>query len=239
MEDYDVAHYVVRELYVAGSGLLLKSDAMQIEYRLFAHYARPPGVMAAYRADPYTDFHNAVMEMVRRVHATITRERTKDLNFAKIYGAGLSKIAVMLGLEENVVRPFVRAYDRTFPEAERLLKRCMRVAEDRGYVKTLLGRRARFPHRIRLHKALNAVIQGSAADINKQKIVELYRTRKQTGLKLRLTIHDEAVGDVPNVEAARAVAQVLNAQSFTTEVPILWETKVGPNWANGKALEVA
>jgi len=84
---------------------------------------------------------------------------------------------------------------------------------------------------------LNGVIQGSAADIMKLKLVELYKTRKETGLILRMTVHDEVCGDVPDVESARKVDEVLNSQSgFVSElrVPILWDTKFGANWKECK-----
>jgi len=236
-DDSSLGQYIIRELFVPGSGLWFSSDAEQIEYRLFAHYAKPPRVLAAYARDPYTDFHNAVMEMILQTTKTaISRERTKDVNFAKIYGAGLRKIALMLGLPIDVVRPLIRAYDSAFPEAQKLLTEASDLAESRGYVKTILGRRARFPQKFGLHAALNRVIQGTAADINKRKLVELYKARKQTGLVMRFTVHDEVNGDVPDVEAARMCDRILNEQSYPTVVPILWKSKVGPNWARGEKI---
>jgi DNA polymerase-1 len=231
--------YPIRQLFVPESGLWLGADASQIEYRLFAHYAKPPAVIKAYAENPETDFHAFVMSMVQQVRSDITRERTKDLNFAKIYGAGANKIAIMLGLSPEEASPFVTAYDRTFPQARTLMDESMRVAEKRGYVKTMLGRRARFPNGKFLHAALNRVIQGTAADINKMKLVELHKERKYTGLKLRFTVHDEADGDVPDVEAGRRVREVLNRQSLPTRVPILWNVGVGPNWGSCKSVTEA
>jgi DNA polymerase I-like protein with 3'-5' exonuclease and polymerase domains len=95
---------------------------------------------------------------------------------------------------------------------------------------TITGRRSRFPEHHRLHKALNAVIQGTAADIAKQKSVELHRARKQIGLTLRFPVHDEFVGDVVDLESKRMVQELLNQQSFKMNVLILWDVKVGANW---------
>jgi DNA polymerase I-like protein with 3'-5' exonuclease and polymerase domains len=147
-------------------------------------------------------------------------------------------------------------YNREMPEVRPLLKQaahlaqtkcdkwCNRTPESRelhkrfkhnGFVRTVLGRRSRFPYNDRLHKALNAVIQGSAADIMKQKLVELHAERKRTGFVMRMTVHDEVCGDVPNEESAAMVSEILNRQSFPQiRVPILWAGKTGNNWAECK-----
>lgn len=229
--DPELEGFAIRELFIPESGLWGTADAEQIEYRLFAHFAKPPRVLEAYAKDPRTDFHNLVMDdMIRPIKADITRPLTKDLNFAKIFGAQLARVARMLRLTEQEAQPFVRAYDRAFPEAERLLKTAARLAERRGYVRTLLGRRARFAPEEPTYSALNRVIQGTAADEMKLKLVELHRHRKETGFKLRFTVHDEVNGDVPDVEAAQKVKEILNRQILETRVPLFWAVGVGPNW---------
>jgi len=226
-----IKDFIIRELFIPEPGSLwFHADARQIEYRLFAHFANVRRILDRYVEDPLTDFHNVVLEMVRPVVAAITRNQAKDLNFAKIYGAGLAKIAAMLGVDETEAARFVNAYDRAFPEAKMLLQRASRTAKERGFVRTMLGRRAYFPGGEFLHAALNRVIQGTAADIMKLKIVELHRERKRTGFKMRLTMHDEVDGDVPDLESARMVTEILDRQSLDTRVPILWETGTGANW---------
>jgi len=151
-------------------------------------------------------------------------------------------------------------YNREVPEVKPLLKRAMHLAmskcrepqfpgdrhacnpqdelhrkyKHRGYVKTMLGRRSRFPNDYKIHKALNSVIQGSAADIMKTKLVELYERRKELGFTMRMTIHDEICGDVPDVETAQRISEILNTQSFELAVPILWAIGTGKNWAEAK-----
>ena len=164
-----------------------------------------------------------------------------------LYGAGIRKIAHMLHVPEDEAKTFVQAYDSAFPEVKRLLTLAARRAEERGWVKTLSGRRIRFVRSCecracarmgpRFHKALNGVIQGSAADVMKTKLVELHAERKYTGLKMRFTVHDEVCGDVPDHAAAGRVHEVLNRQSYELKVPILWETAVGPNWGKVTALK--
>lgn len=102
----------------------------------------------------------------------------------------------------------------------------------RGYVKTLLGRRSRFPNDYKVYRGLNRVISGSAADINKQKLVELHKERKHTGFLLRLTVHDAVGGDAQEGDTRDKVSEILNRQSFPElKVDILWECKTGANWA--------
>jgi DNA polymerase-1 len=224
-----VYKYNPRELFIAAKGLYLSADAMQIEFRGFAHYAESAALDAAYAADPRVSFHEVVWEIVKPF-ADIEYKPLKNTNFAKLYGAGIKKIAYMTGMSEEDARVFVRIYDEKFPDAARLLHQASRLASNRGYVRTILGRRARFPERQRLHKALNGVIQGTAADIMKTKLVELYQERAQTGLVLRMTVHDEVCGDVPDRRAAERVQALLDRQSLALRVPILWDVKTGANW---------
>ena len=228
--------YIIRELFIPEEGKKwVSADADQIEYRLFAHYSRSKKILSRYDADPTVSFHRIVEEMIRPFKPDIAYKSVKNLNFAKIYGAGLKKIAEMLGLERSESDRFVRIYDREFPEAAALLQEAKNIATRRGYVKTILGRRCRFPKTIpledrRIHKALNGVIQGSAADEMKLKLIELHRERKNTGLKLRLTNHDEACGDGED-GTCEAVREVLNAQILDVRAPLLWSVDAGPHWA--------
>lgn len=142
-----------------------------------------------------------------------------------------------------------RIYDDVVPEVKGLLARASHLAKSecddwcnrhdslharwahRGWVATIMGRRTRFPGGKRLHKALNGVIQGSAADINKRKLIELHKARKDTRLLMRFTVHDEVDGDIPDQEHAEKVRKILDTQSFPKlKVPILWDVGTGANW---------
>jgi DNA polymerase-1 len=228
-DSHDDEIFIIRQLFIAASGLFMSADASQVEYRGFAHYSASPKILKVYQDNPNADFHNTVREMILRIR-DITRKRTKDVNFALIFGAGKAKTAAMLNLPMADANVLVEAYHEAFPEARALMRRAMHIAKHRGYVMTITGRRSRFPEHHRLHKALNAVIQGTAADIAKQKSVELHRARKQIGLTLRFPVHDEFVGDVVDLESKRMVQELLNQQSFKMNVLILWDVKVGANW---------
>lgn len=227
--------YVIREVFVPGSGLLFSVDAAQIEYRLFAHYANSQPIIEAYREDPWLKYHKVVHAMLTPYKPDLLYKATKNLNFAYIYGAGPDKLSEMLGLPVSETLKVIRIYEREIPEARKLRNLAESTAKRRGYVRTLLGRRARFPGGDRSHKALNSIIQGTAADIMKEKTIEVHKAIKAgdlpDGTKLRLTVHDELVGDVPNQEAADAIAEILNTQTFDLSVPILWEMETGENWA--------
>ena len=275
--------YVVRKLFVPGPGeaCWLSSDMDQVEYRLFAHYANDPLVLAAYNAPPphrtaiiggkqvfltgpHADFHAVVMELLHQVNPNLNRKLTKNINFAKIYGAKLLKFALMIGTITEAVwkelnerfrgaiahkdwqtvreiyadprlqtaRELESAYNRMFPAVEPLLKRASLVAQERGYVMTLMGRRARLTERY--HASLNRIIQGGAADINKRVLVEVYRARKALGLVMRLTVHDEVCCGLRDAAMVNDVDKLLNTQYFDLRVPILWSTATGKNWAECK-----
>jgi DNA polymerase-1 len=230
-DDAELSGYKVRELYVPAKGKKkFKGDAEQIEYRFFAHYAKPPKVLAAYAENPHTDFHNVVWEMLKTVKKDITRDLVKDCNFAALYGAGVDKWARMMGITEGEARKVYRAYHHMVPEAKRLLDTAMDLARKRGYVRTILGRRARFEGQVAFYSALNRVIQGSAADEMKIKLLELHRRRRETGFNLQFTVHDEVVGDVHNEASAKLVTEILNTQMLNTRVPLFWKTGTGANW---------
>jgi DNA polymerase-1 len=228
--------YVIRELFIPEHGKLwLSADADQIEFRLFAHYANSDHLNRAYAADPHVDFHNFVMSMIQAVIANFSRDHAKGINFGKLYGMGKAKMRRELGLDDNdeqrrLADMLFEAYDAEFPEAKRLMNAASRAAEERGWVKTYLGRRAHFPAKERLHSALNRVIQGTAADVMKLKILELYKAREYTQFLMRMTVHDEVDGDIPDISYKDRVAEVLNSQALPLRIPILWGIDTGENW---------
>lgn len=262
-----------RRLFIpAPDAQYLEADAAQIQYRIFAHHANNPQVLAGYAADPRASFHKMIMKKIVPYKPDLNYESLKSMNFMKIFGGGLIKIAVMMKFiteEEGEeireartqwsdprlkpAREIKAIYDREMPEVEPLLRKsahlamsecddyCRKTAESRmlhklyehrGYVKTVLGRRSRFPNNYRLHKAFCMVDQGSEGDIVKTKIVELHKARKQTGFLLRQTVHDSVGGDAQGPETLARVDAILNTQSFPQlRVPILWECATGANWA--------
>jgi DNA polymerase-1 len=238
----------IRELFIAPAGeYVFAADAKQIEFRLFAHFSKSPRLLKAYQDDPDMSFHVFVGDIIKKVKPDVSYGKTKDTNFAKVYNAGKDQVAFMLELPRAESDIFVDLYDREFPEVKRLNRLAMDRAQARGYVKSILGRRSRFPYtrelfgksgpgefygdeRYRVHKALNSVIQPSAADIMKLKMVEAHRLRKEMGFTPRMTVHDELGGSIVSKEGAAELAELLDAQSVPCRVPILWDAKIGMNW---------
>lgn len=269
-DSHDDDIFLIRKLHIAKPGhLFFSSDMMQVEYRIFASLAGNPAILRAYQDNPRLSFHKHVHAMLSE-YKPVPYSDVKNLNFAYLYGAGLPKMAHMMGyitqaelrdIQQDTASRFFdprlqqpreirRHYEELMPEAKRLLQMASHLAmpkcndrcntEDtlhakvahRGYVRTLLGRRARFPFGQRTHKGLNAIIQGTGADILKQKLVEVHRERKRTGFVLSASVHDEIIGSAPSRESARMVDEILNRQSFPQiKVPLLWESGIGPNWA--------
>lgn len=152
----------------------------------------------------------------------------------------------------KLIHEIEAAYKQAHPEAGELLDRASHLAKfscdkyckkndalhqqypHRGFVKTMLGRRSRFPTNYKTYIGLNRILQGTGADIMKKKIVELHKARKDTGFVMRITNHDAVLGDALEPTTLEKVSMILNRQSFALRVPILWECGIGRNWAETK-----
>lgn len=229
--------YMVRSLFIARpGGLFISADAMQIEYRIFAHYSGSEMLLKAYAANPLVSFHEIIGEMIRKIRPDIEYDHIKIINFTKLYGGGKGKIAESLKLPRSVSDKFVDAYDQMIPEVNITTRRCAKRAEEMGYVRDLIGRRARFEgvNKRYSYKAFNRVGQGGAASVFKTKAVELHKCRKETGFVMGPPVHDEFTGTVQDQKGAEMVKEILNKQSFPLKVPILWSVGTGANWAEAK-----
>lgn len=248
IEDFESNDWIIRELYVPSPGRWwLSADAKQIEYRLFADYSGSENLLRAYRENPEVDFHELVQnKLVDRAHVIRkllaagntkrARKLAKNINFAKLFGAGLEKIAGMLEMPPSDAQAFIDDYDRTFPEVAQFTQRVISLARSRGWVRTRLGRRARFHYEdARYYSAVNRIIQGTAADIMKLKMLLLHQERKTLGIVPRFTVHDEYNCDVESPShAARVDAALHEAAIPEIKIPILWDVQIGSNWARTK-----
>ncbi len=235
--------YIVRECVIPDDGFLtLAADARQIEPRLFVHYAQDEQLLKAYRKNPNLDFYtDLVHPLLLKIPSYAAmppktqRMYNKTGTLGKFYGLSNEESAAdQLKCSPAEAADFMESYDKAFPAVGRLMRLAMSLAKRRGYVKTILGRRARFPNGEKLHTTVNRVMQGSAADINKVKLKEVYDNRATLGIsKMRLTVHDEIVGDIdPDPKYKQLVQELLDTQSVPTSVKILWDAGTGANWAN-------
>jgi DNA polymerase I-like protein with 3'-5' exonuclease and polymerase domains len=253
---------LIRYLFIGGPlGPFLAADAAQIEYRLFASYARRREILEAYAKDPDLSFHKLVHAMILPYMPNLSYEHCKNINFMKLYGGGLVKLAIMMGHITEREGKQLRAeyfpkspprnhpklqraaevddmYARTLPEVKRMSDSMSEIATTRGYIMDLLGRRTR-DYKSRPYKALNGCIQGGAGSILKHKMVVIHRNRKRLGFIPRMTVHDEVCGTaIGGVETKMKMLELLNDMSTYQEhrfpkmaVPIRWDAKVGDNWA--------
>lgn len=233
--EFEGETFIIKELFLPEPGQQwVSADAEQIEFRFAAHYAKAAPVLDAYAADPRTDFHTVVRDMIRTQQPDFDRDPAKNTNFAIIYGAGARKTAEMIGCDLSAAYDILHLHRAAFPELHELRDRAEMTANERGDVRTILGRRARFPNGERSYKALNAVLQGSAADLNKMTLVDVYAARKALGLQMTITVHDEIDGSLADPASLPALRDLLNVQRLPLRVPILWACQTGRSWAEAK-----
>jgi len=258
----------------------VKLDYSQIELRILAHYARGNGAQKmrdAYQEDARTDFHQKCADM-----ANIDRRKAKDINFGVVYGMGIKKTASQLGLSYDEAKEFLKNYHRKMPFLKGTANDAM-AAANRGYVKTIMGRRRHFPwwqprdfdlsqkiphdkdkgkmefeiikaraaahcdktkmpspgvERSMRYKALNAVVQGSAADLMKLAMVNIWKSGVCDVLGAPLvTVHDELDWSMPNTkEGKEAMVEVkrLMEKAIEMTVPIIVDQSDGSSWGKVK-----
>ena len=183
-------------------------DLDQVEYRLFAHYAKIPGLIESIKngydvhaATAALLFNKDVDELIEKVHkgdeeASSLRSRAKTINFALIYGVGQDHLAEMLKCTPTEAADIKARYFSTMPEARIFINTVYQVIKLRGFVKNFYGRRRRLDSDD-CYKAPNALIQGCAADYIKYKVVDIYKYLMYNKLKTHLIniVHDELVID--------------------------------------------
>ena len=224
------AKKAVRGLFIPEDGCLwAKMDYSQIEQRLLVHYARGVGakeMQAMYREFPETDFHT---ETAKR--AGIDRRIAKTINFGINYGMGARKLARTLGVEESEAYEFLNDYHRRLPFLKETFNQVQNVFVQRGYIKTISGRQARYTGD-KPHVALNRLIQGSAADVMKKALVDAYKAGLFDVLVPHLTVHDEIDVSVPEhgEEALNELKRIFES-AYEFRVPLLVDIEKGLTWA--------
>jgi DNA polymerase I-like protein with 3'-5' exonuclease and polymerase domains len=231
-------------------------DYSQQEPRLVVHYAALQNlygvgdVLDAYR-DDNADFHDIVADM-----AEIPRSQAKTINLGLFYGMGKNKLQAELGISKDKSDDLFKQYHKRVPFVKQLMDNVMQRAQDSGKIRTLLGRLCRFhlwepnqfgihkalPHdaalmehgpgikRAYTYKALNKLIQGSAADMTKKAMLELYKE----GIIPHIQVHDEL--DISVDGNSDKIKQIME-DAVSLEVPNKVDYEFGPNWGNIKEEE--
>jgi DNA polymerase-1 len=240
----------IRQAFIAAPGnLLLSVDYSQIELRVVAHISGDKALIAAFLDDQ--DIHAATAAAINGVAIEAVtedmRRHAKAINFGLIYGMSAFGLTRTTGLTLAEAENFVKAYFERFPGVQAYLEGVRRDVVEDGYVATLLGRRRYFPQLTKeasvsevakaraLREAINAPIQGTAADIIKLAMLHLPGALAGEGLKARmlLQVHDELVLECPQEElrdAARIVQDVMQ-HAYQLAVPLKTDAKAGANWA--------
>ncbi len=241
----------IRQAFIGGAGhSLLSVDYSQIELRIVAHMAEDEAMVAAFLDDQ--DIHATTAAAVFGVPADgVTaemRRQAKAVNFGLIYGMSPYGLSRSTGMTLSDAENFVKAYFGRFPGVRRYLDQVRVQASRDGYVETLLGRRRYFPQLVAggpaasevarsraRREAINAPIQGTAADIIKLAMLRLPGELERAGLSARLLlqVHDELVLECAGselAETARRVQQVMQS-AFPLRVPLKTDAKAGANWS--------
>lgn len=249
----------VRKAFVAARGYrLVAADYSQIELRIAAHVSQDPTLLDAFRHGE--DIHAATAAAVLGVPADqISKEQrrqAKTVNFGILYGQGAFGLTRTTGFTLAEAENFIKAYFERLPGLKAYLDQTKRFATEHGYVETLLGRRRYFPGlaqagntregaiaRARAEReAINAPIQGTAADIIKLAMLRLPAALAAAGLqaKMLLQVHDELVLECRTAEVkdtARILSEIMEG-AFKLDIPLGVEVRSGQNWEDMKAIKV-
>ena len=241
----------IRNGFIADKGsLLLSVDYSQIELRIVAHMAQDENMLAAFRADE--DIHATTAAAIYGVDSEAVtknmRRHAKAIIFGLIYGMSVFGLTRTTELTLAEAETFVKAYFQKFPGVKKYLDGIRKRAAQQGYVETLLGRRRYFPAlqgnaNVQIknreeREAINAPVQGTAADIMKIAMLRIPPALKQAGLKARmlLQVHDELVLECPKkeLEETAHIVQEMMANAFPLSIPLSTEARYGPNWGEMK-----
>ncbi len=236
----------IREAFIAPPGhRLLSADYSQIELRIMAHISEDAGLLKAF-ADG-ADVHRATAaEVFGAEMDQVTAEQrryAKVINFGLIYGMSAFGLASNLGIERDAARSYIERYFARYPGVAAYMERTREQAREQGYVETVFGRRLWLaeirspngPRRAAAERAaINAPMQGTAADLIKLAMIDIWDWLVDAGLKARpvMQVHDELVFEVPEaeVEILRTEVPRRMAAVATLKVPLVAEVGVGDNW---------
>ena len=236
----------IREAVIPDEGcLFLSADYSQIELRLMAHFSQDEHMLTAFRSGQ--DIHAATAARIYRLPIEqITKDQrrnAKTANFGIIYGISAFGLAQQLDCSRTEAKQLIDDYFAAFPRVISYIENQKRIARERGYAETLFGRKRYLPDILSNNptvrsfaerNAVNAPIQGTAADIIKIAMVSIHRRLKEEGLRAQMImqVHDELNFNVPKEEVDRVrgivVSEMQNAVHLS--IPLIAECGVGENW---------
>ena len=236
----------IREAFIPAEGCkLLSADYSQIELRIMAHIAEDENLMAAFAAGK--DVHQATASEIFGIPLdqvnSEQRRYAKVINFGLIYGMSAFGLAGNLGIERSAAQNYIAKYFDRYPGVAQYMERTRLAAREHGYVETVFGRRlwlpeikgSNGPRRQGAERAaINAPMQGTAADLIKLAMiaVEAWLEKEQLKTRMLLQVHDELVFDVPidEIELLKAKLPDLMCNVAQLKVPLLVSIGIGDNW---------
>ncbi len=240
----------IRRAFVAAPGhVLVSADYSQIELRLLAHIADIPQLRSAFANGD--DIHAmTASEMFGVPMADMTsdiRRRAKAINFGIIYGISAFGLAIQLGISREEAGAYIRRYLDRFPAIRAYMDATKAACREKGYVTTLLGRKCHYPRisssnpserAFNERAAINAPIQGTAADIIRRAMIRMDGALEDAGLAARmlLQVHDELVFEVPETEVEATIPVVRRVMvdaphpALKLAVPLAVDAKAAHNW---------
>jgi DNA polymerase-1 len=239
-----------RKAFVPAPGMeLLVADYNQIELRCIAHLAEDPGLLAAFNAGD--DIHTATAARVFHVDPSevdgAQRAKAKMVSYGLAYGMEAYGLATRLNISRTEAAEILDAYFEAFPSVKAYMERTVAEARERGYTETLFGRRRPIPELASPNRgikqagerqAMNAGIQGLAADIFKVALIRLNHALRARGLRSRivLQVHDEVIVEVPPEEHDEVAELTLSVMHDAAElrVPLEVNLSFGATWADAK-----
>jgi len=237
----------IREAFIAEPGwLLLSADYSQIELRILAHLSGDATLIDAFQKGE--DIHDRTSREIFGPFSPIApdeqRRRSKMVNYALVYGKSAFTLATDIGVSRTEAAAFIEAYFGRYKDVRTYIDETLAGARATGHVRTLLGRLRRLPDinsrnfQVRAEaerQAVNAPVQGSAADLIKKAMIDLHRELRARSLKTKLIlqIHDELLFEVPEAEAetTRALVKGTMEDALTLKVPLVVDARLGKSWA--------
>jgi DNA polymerase-1 len=236
----------IRQAFIAPPGhVLIAADYSQIELRIMAHLSGDAGLLDAFAHD--RDIHQATAAEVFGAASPdqVTadqRRAAKAINFGLIYGMSAFGLARQLGIERGAAQQYVDLYFRRYPGVKHYMDETRATAREQGFVETVFGRRLYLPdirsrnaqmRQYAERSAINAPMQGTAADIIKRAMIEVHRwLQGQPHARLMMQVHDELVLEVAEdqVDAVLAALRTHMVEAAQLRVPLKVEAGVGKNW---------
>ncbi|MDE2108275.1 MAG: DNA polymerase I [Gammaproteobacteria bacterium] len=236
----------IRQAFVAPPGSsIVSADYSQIELRIMAHLSGDAGLLAAFEKG--MDIHRATAAEVFNLRpeevSDERRRAAKAINFGLIYGMSAFGLAKQLGIERSAAQDYVDLYFARYPFVKQFMDKTRALAREQGYVETVFGRRLYLPDirarnaQLRQYaerSAINAPMQGTAADIIKRAMIGVHRWlgESRTPAKMIMQVHDELVFEVENnaLDAIKHEVPKLMSGAAQLRVPLVVDLGVGGNW---------